>query len=469
MDEAHLPTVTVQLPIYNERYVATRLVIAIARLNYPRERLRIQVLDDSTDLTRQRLAVLTRRLRALGIPIDHLHRERRHGFKAGALAAGLACDDSELVAIFDADFVPPPGFLRQIVPDFMDPEIGMVQARWSHLNREDSLLTRLQSIFLDGHFFIEHVARHGSGRFFNFNGTAGVWRRSCIEDAGGWSGDTLTEDLDLSYRAQLRGWRFSYRPELTAAAELPIDMNAFKRQQHRWAKGSVQTALKLLPRIMRSPLPWRIKLEALFHLANNLNYLFIAIPCLLWVPTLSRRYDTDEPWMLAMAGAMAATTLCVVGYHMTCQRAAGQSWSGTLRILPALLSLGIGLSLNNGRAVVEALVGHPSAFERTPKYGVTRRAATVKSMAYALRHDWLSWLELSMAAYFGFGLWFAIDSGRFIAIPFLLLFLAGFLYVGLSSLGRQIDQLLTVGSACACLGLLGFVAWISHAFLLARI
>lgn len=262
------PTVTVQLPIYNERYVARRLVLAVARMDYPRERLRIQILDDSTDLTRERLAVLTRRLRALGIPIEHLHREQRQGYKAGALAAGLSRDDSELVAMFDADFIPPPGFLRQIVPEFEDVGIGMVQARWSHLNREHSLLTRLQSIFLDGHFFIEHVARHGSGLFFNFNGTAGVWRRRCIDDAGGWSGDTLTEDLDLSYRAQLRGWRFAYRPELTAAAELPIDMNAFKRQQHRWAKGSVQTAMKLLPRIMRSRLPWRVKLEVKNHMRD---------------------------------------------------------------------------------------------------------------------------------------------------------------------------------------------------------
>lgn len=427
------PRVTVQLPIFNERYVATRLILATARLDYPRDRFQIQVLDDSTDETRHRVATLVRRLVRLGVPIVHVHRVHRHGYKAGALAEGLQTAGGSLVAMFDADFLPPADFLRRTVPHFRDPSVGMVQARWSHLNRDYSLLTRLQSIFLDGHFGIEHVARNRTGRFFNFNGTAGVWRRTCIDDAGGWAGDTLTEDLDLSYRAQLRGWRFLYLDDLSSAAELPIDMNAFKTQQHRWAKGSIQTARKILPLVWRSDLPWRIKLEASFHLTNNVAYLLMAIPCLLWVPTLSARYDTDRPWMLAFAGAMTLTTVCIVVYHLVGQRAAGQGVWRTLRVVPALLSLGIGLSVNNGRAVLEAVFGHSSAFLRTPKYGV-KGAKDRPGLAYRLRHGFVTWLELALALYFAAGLWVAVESQRYLAIPFLGLFLAGFAYVGLSSL-----------------------------------
>jgi cellulose synthase/poly-beta-1,6-N-acetylglucosamine synthase-like glycosyltransferase len=466
---ATLPAVTVQLPIYNERFVASRLLLAAARLDYARELLQIQVLDDSTDDTSRRLEVLTRRLRRLGLRVEHVRRKDRRGFKAGALARGLRSATGEIVALFDADFVPPRDFLRRVVPHFADPTVGMVQARWGHLNREVSLLTRLQSIFLDGHFHIEHVARHRTGRFFNFNGTAGAWRRATIDEAGGWQGDTLTEDLDLSYRAQLAGWRLVYLDELTSEAELPTDMNAFKAQQHRWAKGSVQTARKLLPLVLRSRIPWRVKLEALFHLTNNLTYLFMAIPCLLWVPTLSARYDTDRPWMIGFATAMAATTLCVISYHLTCQRAAGRGTWPTLRVLPALLSLGIGLSLNNGRAVFEALVGHRSPFLRTPKLGITDSTTRGRlpgqpelgGLAYRVRHDWLTWAELGLALYFALGLFIAIDAGRYVAIPFLLLFLFGFGYVGLASLGRRVDRLLAVGSWAACLCLLGFVLWVS--------
>lgn len=476
LPESEIPVVTVQLPIYNERYVATRLVLAAARLDYPREKLEIQVLDDSNDLTRDRIAALVRRLRRLGYDVHHLTRSDRTGFKAGALEEGMKVARGEVLVLFDADFIPPVDFLHNVVPAFADPQVGMVQARWGHLNRESSLLTRLQAIFLDGHFHIEHVARHRTGRFFNFNGTAGAWRRQAIADAGGWQHDTLTEDLDLSYRAQLAGWRFVYLPQVESGAELPVDMNAFKAQQHRWAKGSIQTARKLLPRILRSRLSFPVKLEALFHLSNNFTYLLMAIPCLLWVPTLSVRYDTDRPWMLAMAAAMGLTTTCVVLYHLVCQRAAGISTWRTVQVLPALLSLGIGLSVNNGRAVVEALVGHESPFHRTPKYGVQkeridsdRLAALRKGVTYTLRHHWLTWLEIALALYFTVGLAVAIQAERYVAMPFLLLFLFGFGYVGLSSLGRPLDRVLAVGSMAACLGLLGFVVWISQALVWARL
>ena len=462
LGDDQLPFVTVQLPIYNERYVARRLAIAAARFDYPVSRLQIQLLDDSTDATSEQLERLVRRLRARGVPIELIHRTDRTGYKAGALAAALAQARGELVAMFDADFVPPRDFLRRVVPPFRDPKVGMVQARWGHLNREYSLLTRLQSIFLDGHFLIEHVARNRTGRFFNFNGTAGVWRRECIDAAGGWQGDTLTEDLDLSYRAQMAGWRFVYLADVVSDAELPIDMNAFKAQQHRWAKGSIQTARKLLPVLLRSQLPLHVKVEAVFHLTNNVAYLLMAIPVFLWVPTLNERYDTDHPWMLSFAAAMGLTTLCVVVYHLICQRAAGRSVRHTIKLVPALLSLGIGLSLNNGRAVIEALAGHRSPFMRTPKYGV-RGAADRPGMAYHLRHGWLTWLELAVATYFAAGLYVAIHNERFLAVPFLLLFLAGFSYVGLSSLGRQFDRLLSFGSLAACLSLLGFGIWVTRA------
>ena len=455
------PRVLVQLPIFNERHVARRVVLAVARLQYPRQRLQVQVLDDSTDATRAELQKLVRRLQRLGMPIELRRREHRSGFKAGALAAGLLASDDEFCAIFDADFIPPADFLLRTLPYFSTPQVGMVQARWGHLNRDYSLLTRLQSIFLDGHFRIEHLARHRSGRCFNFNGTAGIWRRSCIEAAGGWQGDTLTEDLDLSYRAQLLGWRFVYLDELRSDAELPIDMNAFKAQQHRWAKGSVQTARKLLPRVCASSMPWRVKLEACLHLSNNVCYLLMTIPALLWVPTLQARYDSDRPWMLAVAGCMALTTLCVAGYHLISQR--GQApLLRTLCELPPLLALGIGLSLNNGRAVLEGLLGHRSAFVRTPKHGAIGRAQPRLSPADRIGPNAWALLELAFAAYFAFGLVIAIAAGHWIAVPFLLLFLFGFAYVGLSSFGRMPQRWLAVGSLGACLSLALWLVWLSQ-------
>src|SRR6266508_3586776 len=281
-----LPRVTMQLPIYNEVYVVERWIEAVAAIDYPRELLEIQVLDDSTDETREVAQRVVARYRALGYRMAHLTRADRKGFKAGALQAGLEAARGEFLMIFDADFVPTPEILRASLPYFSDPSVAMVQARWEHLNRDYSLLTRIQSIFLDGHFVIEHTARHRSGRFFNFNGTAGIWRRTCLEDAGGWQSDTLTEDLDASYRAQLAGWRFVYLQDVVAPAELPVDMNAFKSQQHRWAKGSIQTGKKLLPVILRSAYPWRVKLEAVFHLTGNVSYLLVLLLALLIVPAI---------------------------------------------------------------------------------------------------------------------------------------------------------------------------------------
>ena len=286
-----LPFVTVQLPVYNERHVVLRLLHAVSELDYPRHLLEVQVLDDSSDDTSDKIASVVPRLRAAGLDIHHVQRPTREGFKAGALAHGLRSARGGIVAIFDADFCPTPDALLRFVPYFTDPRVGMVQARWGHLNRDESLLTRTQALFLDGHFLVEHVARSRSGRFFNFNGTAGAWRRACIDDAGGWQGDTLTEDLDLSYRAQLRGWRFCFLEDLVVPAELPSTMNAYKAQQYRWAKGSIQTAMKLLVAILRAPIRPRQKVEAVFHLTNNLNYLMMLMTTVLVVPTLGLRWE----------------------------------------------------------------------------------------------------------------------------------------------------------------------------------
>lgn len=464
VDDEAAPRVTVQLPLYNERYVATRLVLATARLDHPRDRLHVQVLDDSTDDTTARLARLIRRLRRLGYDIEHVRRPRRTGFKAGALEYGLQRTDADYVAVFDADFVPAPDFLRRTLPHFADPRVGMVQSRWGHLNRERSLLTRLQAVFLDGHFHVEHVARNRTGRFFNFNGTAGVWRRRAIVEAGGWEHDTLTEDLDLSYRAQMRGWHFVYLDDVVSPAELPEDMNAFKAQQHRWAKGSAQTALKLLMKVVRAPLPWPVKLEAALHLTSNFTYVLMTGPVLLWVPTLASGIADDDPRMLLLAGVMGATTTFVLAYYLAGQRAAGRPTWAAVCELPAMLALGIGMSVNNARAVFEALAGHESPFLRTPKSGGrdgTGSGSSLDRFAYRLRARWHTWLELVLAGYFVFGLVVAAQAEKWVALPFLLLFLFGFLYVGLGSLGRRTDGLLRVGSAVVGVAMLGAVLWVS--------
>ncbi|HKN48512.1 MAG TPA: glycosyltransferase, partial [Candidatus Polarisedimenticolia bacterium] len=284
-----LPPITVQLPIYNEIYVVERVIRAACRLEYPADRLEIQVLDDSDDETSRIAGAMVARMRRLGHDIVHVRRGGRVGFKAGALAHGLRLARGEFIALFDADFVPEPGLLRDMIHHFSHPRVGMVQARWDHLNRDYSLLTRLQSIFLDGHFVIEQAARHAAARFFNFNGTAGIWRRTCIESAGGWEGDTLTEDLDLSYRAQLRGWEFVFLPDVVVPAEIPADLEAFRSQQRRWARGSIQTARKILPRLLRARLPLAVKIEAVVHLTANGACAPMVALALLMVPAMAIR------------------------------------------------------------------------------------------------------------------------------------------------------------------------------------
>src|SRR5919107_4066704 len=340
-----LPVVTIQLPLYNEMYVVDRLVDAVCKIEYPRELLEIQVLDDSTDETRQIAELAVRRHALQGIDIKYIHREDRTGYKAGALDAGLKVARGEFVAIFDADFIAPADFLRRTVPQFADPNVGMVQARWGHINRDYSLLTRVQAILLDGHFVLEHGSRNRAGCFFNFNGTAGIWRTDVIADAGGWQHDTLTEDLDLSYRAQLRGWKFVFMQDLVSPAEVPVEMNAFKSQQHRWAKGSIQTCRKLLPRILQSDLPVLVKAEAFFHLTANFNYLLMVLLSLLMFPSMYVRYNMGwTEMMLIDVPLFFAATFSVANFYMVCQRELfPDTWKSRLKYLPFVMSIGIGL------------------------------------------------------------------------------------------------------------------------------
>ncbi|MFN7955824.1 MAG: cellulose synthase family protein [bacterium] len=421
-----LPRVTVQLPIYDERYVVERAIRAAAALDYPRDRLEIQVLDDSTDETRAIVARLVAELRAAGHAIEHVERGSRAGYKAGALAHGMARAHGEIFAIFDADFVPPPDLLRRLLVPFADPRVGMVQARWSHANRDASLLTRLQATLLDGHFVIEHTARFAAGCFFNFNGTAGAWRRAAIEEAGGWQHDTLTEDLDLSYRAQLAGWRFVYLPFVTVPGELPVEMGAFRAQQRRWAMGSAQTVRKLAGRLWRAELPLLVKLEALAHLGGNLAYLLMAVASVLIAPALACRADApaavsaawDVPLFTWGIGAM----LVFYGTALV-----GLDRGGWRRLFEVPLAMGLGsaLALSNAAAVLRGLAGERAAFERTPKYGAS--AGRWRQAAYRVRER-VPWVELALAVSSAVSVALAVVTGTWLALPFVSMLCFGYGY-----------------------------------------
>ena len=437
------PIVTIQLPLYNEMYVADRLIEAVCRIEYPRDRLEIQVLDDSTDETRGIAELAARRLAAEGVDIKYQHRADRHGYKAGALEAGLRTARGEFVAIFDADFIPPRDFLTRLMPHFGDPGVGMVQARWGHINQDYSLLTKIQSILLDGHFVLEHGGRNRSGLFFNFNGTAGVWRRAAIDEAGGWQHDTLTEDLDLSYRAQLIGWRFVFLSDVIAPAEVPVEMNAFKSQQHRWAKGSIQTCRKLLPRILAAKLPLAVKVEAFFHLTANFNYILMCVLSVLMFPSMVIRYNMGwYEMMLIDVPLFMGATLSVCSFYLTSQREVfPDSWTTRLKYLPAVLSMGIGLSVNNAKAVLEALFGHESEFTRTPKYAVERASDEWKQKRYRGGVNFVPFVELGLGVYFTYMALYAATNGIFGTLPFIILFQFGFLYTGVLSLSQNLGKL----------------------------
>ncbi len=432
-----LPRVTVQLPIFNERYVIDRLLDTCCRLDYPHHLLQIQLLDDSTDETQEVAAAIVRRYQAEGLPIEYLHRSNRAGYKAGALDAGLATATGEFIAIFDADFMPPPEWLMQVIHHFAEPGVGLVQTRWTHLNRDYSFLTQVEAILLDGHFVLEHGARSRAGVFFNFNGTAGMWRRKAIEQAGGWQHDTLTEDTDLSYRAQLAGWQFCYLQHVECPAELPIEMTAFKTQQARWAKGLIQTSKKILPMVWRSGAPLHTKLEAVYHLTANLSYPLMVILSVLLMPAMIIRfYQGWLQMMLIDFPLMMMSTFSISSFYLVSQRELfPRTWYKTIIYLPFLMALGIGLTVTNTRAVLEALFGIQSSFKRTPKYRVEKRGEkSSAAIKYRKRLGIVPWLELVIGSYFAMTVWYAIANENFFTVPFLLLFVLGYWYTGILSL-----------------------------------
>ncbi len=431
-----LPRITVQLPIFNEQYVVERLLEAVCKLNYPREKLDIQVLDDSTDETVEVARDLVERYAALGNPIRYLHRTNRHGFKAGALAEGMLLAKGEFIAIFDADFIPPEDFLLLTVHHFTDPKIGMVQTRWTHLNRHYSFLTEVEAILLDGHFVLEHSGRARTGLFFNFNGTAGMWRRVTIEEAGGWQHDTLTEDTDLSYRAQLKGWKFIYLQDVECPAELPVEMTAFKTQQARWAKGLIQTGKKILPRVLHSDAPLHNKIEAWYHLTANISYPLMIMLSVLLLPAMIIRFYQGWFQMLYIdLPLFMASTFSISSFYLVSQRELfPRSWPRALLYLPFLMALGIGLTITNTKAVIEALIGKQSAFARTPKYSVVSRQDKIGATKYRKRLGWVPWLELVIGAYFASTVYYAVVNENYFTVPFLLLFVLGYWYTGLMSL-----------------------------------
>src|SRR5215210_6526474 len=422
--EGELPHVTVQLPLFNEVYVVERLLAAVTAVDYPRDRLEIQVVDDSTDETRERAARAVERYRAQGFDIVYIHREDRTGFKAGALEHGLKTAKGELAAIFDADFVPRPDCLRKLVHFFSDPLVGCAQMRWSHINGSYNLLTRLQTIMLDGHFVVEQTVRNRTGGFFNFNGTAGIWRRKAIEMSGGWQHDTLTEDTDLSFRAQLMGWKFVYLLEEDAPSEIPVEINSFKAQQRRWAKGVMQVGIKLYRRIWFAPLPFRVKLEMFFRLTGNISYPLMILVSFLQFPLLLVRYNQGFYQLMAFdVPLLFFSTISVVLFYGTGVWYLDKRPTDRLFHLPLVMALGIGLAFSNARAVLEALFGVKSEFVRTPKYKVEQATdATWKAKKYKRKRGWLPLLELSFAGYFLLAMLYAGHMGLWGTLPFLALF-----------------------------------------------
>jgi cellulose synthase/poly-beta-1,6-N-acetylglucosamine synthase-like glycosyltransferase len=436
--ESEAPRITVQLPLFNEMYVVERLLESVTELDYPRHLLEIQVLDDSTDETVRIARAAVEKHKQRGFDIQYIHRGDRTGFKAGALENGMKMAKGQLIAIFDADFMPKPDCLRRMVDFFTDERIGMVQMRWGHINANYSLLTRIQEVLLDGHFVIEQASRNRTGAFFNFNGTAGMWRREAIEWSGGWQHDTLTEDTDLSFRAQLMGWKFVYLLDEDVPAELPVEMNAFKAQQRRWAKGLVQVGLKLMPRLWKHPqLSFQQKVELFFRLFGNCAAMLLIVLSVLHIPVLIVRFNQGLFHMLLLdAPLMIFATFSVVSFYGSAIRYRYPNEKWRLWLIPLAMAMGIGLVFSNTRAVLEALFGVRSGFVRTPKYNVESRGdnwlkAAVK---YRRKRGVLPYIELAFALYFVFAVYYAIRSNIYATIPFLLIFLLGYGYMAVMSL-----------------------------------
>ena len=440
--EGDYPHITVQAPMYNEKFVAKRIIDAVTAFDYPKDKLHIQVIDDSTDESVDIVAECVAQYQRLGFDIDHVRRASRRGYKAGALSDAMDDVKGEFIAIFDADFIPNPDFLLKALPHFVDPKVGLVQGRWTYLNSEKNMLTRLQSVMLDAHFGIEQITRYGKGVFFNFNGTAGLWRKETIIDAGGWRADTLTEDTDLSYRAQMQGWQFIYRPDICCPSEIPEDMNAFKIQQHRWAKGAIEVMKKLLPTIWASDISRKSKVEATFHLTGNISYLLMFVDSLFFLlPTVHIREQMGpNPLIWLDIPIFAFASLSHAYFFLSSQSRLYGMMVDKLFIMPTLLATSIGLGVNNGRAVIEALVGYKTGFARTPKSGDGVSKDSLYKSYQANSQNWATYFELVLGSvYFGFLLW-AVAQAYWIVVPFLSLFALGFFFTGVSSFKQSRAQ-----------------------------
>ena len=442
-DDKFSPKVTIQLPLYNEQYVTERLIDSVCKIDYPKELLEIQVLDDSNDETVQIVESLVNKKLEEGFDIKHVRRTDRKGYKAGALKEGLHTSKGELIAIFDADFVPNPDFLKNTLKYFTNPKIGMVQTRWEHLNENYSILTRIQALALNGHFVMEQPIRNRAGFFINFNGTGGVWRKSCIEDAGNWHDDTITEDLDLSYRAQLNGWKFVYLRDITTPAELPAEMNALKAQQFRWTKGAIETAKKLLPLVWKSKIPLRIKLQSTFHLSNNIVFPFILFAGILNVPLIfiknSGPYDIFFNFMSVFVVAFLSSFM----FYLFAQKDVYTDWRKKIALFPIFMAGSMGFAVNNSRAVFEGLMDRKSEFVRTPKFKIVDKKDVVLSNSSYLsvfKFDSTIFVEIILAFYCLIGVFASIYFMEIAALPFQLMFFLGFSSVAILSIKHSLEK-----------------------------
>ena len=427
------PHVTIQLPVYNELYVVERLIDCVAELDYPSDKLEIQVLDDGNDESVQKAQSRVAHWQSKGLDIKHIQREERVGYKAGALAYGLEKAKGEFTAIFDADFLPSKDFLKRTIPHFIgNDQLGVVQTRWEHINEDYSTLTRLQAFGLDAHFTVEQTGRNRQGHFINFNGTAGVWRNACIHDAGGWQHDTITEDLDLSYRAQLKGWKFRYLEEVGSPAELPAEMNALKSQQFRWTKGAAECAVKNLPKVLRKRgigLP--TKIHAIFHLMNSAVFVCILAAALLSLPILMVKASTSayDIWF-NVAGVFLISFFVLAFFYWTSRKYRGDRFIDFLRDFPLFLSVSMGLSLHNSIAVIEGYIGRKTPFVRTPKFAIADTKSSWTDKKYrALKANPITVVEALLSIYFIFAVGLGIYFLEFGLMPFHVMLAVGFGYV----------------------------------------
>jgi hypothetical protein len=427
--------VTIQLPLYNEMYVIERLIDSVCEIDYPKDKMEIQVLDDSTDETTSIVARVVEEKKKLGFDISHVRRGTREGYKAGALKEGMKIAKGEFIAIFDADFIPQKEFLKKTLSYFTDDKVGMVQSRWEHLNGDYSIITKAQALALDGHFVIEQTVRNKSGFFINFNGTGGVWRKKCIEDAGNWHADTLTEDLDLSYRAQLIGWRFVFLKDFTSPAELPSEINALKAQQFRWTKGAVETAKKILPLVWKSKVPLRVKLQSTFHLTNNLVFPFILLAAILNVPLIFIKNSGAHEIYFAIMSLFVLAFVSSFLFYMYSQKDIRTDWRKRIVLFPLFMAGSMGLAVNNSRAVFEGLMNRKSEFVRTPKFKQESDKDTFVGNKYLSKKLGLSvFVEAVLAVYCFIGVLSSIYFMELASIPFQVLFTLGFSFIAYTSI-----------------------------------